>query len=243
MTCPNCKNDTLFRYVIARKWFRLFFVPVVPYETRHFLICPVCTSGKQLNSTEARRANQMVGLTRLWTSDQMDDESYFEAVTAFWTDEQLPTAPSPAASTLAAQPSFASTSISTKEPPRLVGGHVVRATDKSHKWWTCRESGCGWAGTSREEARSHRIATGGAPAAAPEVPSRAESNSAQSGTVSRLSPVPPPPVPLAPERDTKSDFKSCPDCAEEVKFAARKCRFCGYLFSSPGSEADEAPKT
>src|SRR5205809_7852643 len=25
-------------------------------------------------------------------------------------------------------------------------------------------------------------------------------------------------------------FKTCPDCAEEVRSAARKCRFCGYLF-------------
>jgi hypothetical protein len=24
-----------------------------------------------------------------------------------------------------------------------------------------------------------------------------------------------------------SEFKPCPDCAEEVRFAARKCRFCG----------------
>lgn len=26
------------------------------------------------------------------------------------------------------------------------------------------------------------------------------------------------------------DYKTCPDCAEDVKAAARKCRFCGYKF-------------
>lgn len=27
------------------------------------------------------------------------------------------------------------------------------------------------------------------------------------------------------------EFKTCPDCAEQVRFAARKCRFCGYVFT------------
>lgn len=28
-----------------------------------------------------------------------------------------------------------------------------------------------------------------------------------------------------------ADYKTCPDCAEEVRAAARKCRFCGYMFA------------
>lgn len=44
-----------------------------------------------------------------------------------------------------------------------------------------------------------------------------------------------PPSPLAalftrrPERATKT----CPDCAESVKAAARVCRYCGYRFDQP----------
>ena len=32
--------------------------------------------------------------------------------------------------------------------------------------------------------------------------------------------------------DFIDDLKICPDCAEEIKFAARKCRYCGYEFES-----------
>jgi hypothetical protein len=36
---------------------------------------------------------------------------------------------------------------------------------------------------------------------------------------------------IAPEpASTTADSKTCPDCAEEVRAAARKCRFCGYIF-------------
>ncbi len=31
-----------------------------------------------------------------------------------------------------------------------------------------------------------------------------------------------------------SEEKVCPDCGENVKAAARKCRFCGYKFEEPG---------
>ena len=30
----------------------------------------------------------------------------------------------------------------------------------------------------------------------------------------------------------ESDLKACPDCAENVRTAARKCRYCGYRFDA-----------
>jgi hypothetical protein len=38
-----------------------------------------------------------------------------------------------------------------------------------------------------------------------------------------------PPTP-SPKETATGDFKICPDCAEEIRFAARKCRFCGYRY-------------
>jgi hypothetical protein len=35
-----------------------------------------------------------------------------------------------------------------------------------------------------------------------------------------------------PPRD---EFKTCPDCAEEVRAVARKCRFCGHTFDEPAA--------
>jgi Uncharacterised protein family UPF0547 len=37
---------------------------------------------------------------------------------------------------------------------------------------------------------------------------------------------------VAPPASPATEFKTCPDCAELIRAAARKCRFCGYMFES-----------
>lgn len=44
-TCSNCKNQTWLHYVSSKKWFSLFFIPLIPYGHRHLLLCPICTRG------------------------------------------------------------------------------------------------------------------------------------------------------------------------------------------------------
>lgn len=49
---------------------------------------------------------------------------------------------------------------------------------------------------------------------------------ATSTTPQRRDTVPPPSAAAA------APHKPCPDCAEEVRAAARKCRFCGHMFDA-----------
>jgi Uncharacterised protein family UPF0547/Phospholipase_D-nuclease N-terminal len=97
-------------------------------------------------------------------------------------------------------------------PPPLVGGHDVR---RDTNGWTCREENCSFESPMRDVARQHRVNTGAV--------LRGQERAVASTPATTL-PVASPPAPAAPE------FKTCPDCAEEVRAAARKCRFCGYLF-------------
>ena len=50
--CPNCHNQVYLHHVRSKKSVRLYFVPVVPYGTDDYLVCPVCSRGLQLSKKQ-----------------------------------------------------------------------------------------------------------------------------------------------------------------------------------------------
>ena len=97
--CPRCGNTQVFRYVVARKWFRLYFIPLIPYETKHLLVCPVCTSGTRLEKSQVDRVKEMSAITAQYTARALGDQHYTQAVDAFWASRPLPQTPQIAAGT------------------------------------------------------------------------------------------------------------------------------------------------
>lgn len=65
LKCPNCNNDTIFHFVTTASWFRLFFVPLVPYNRKQLLLCPICTRGLTLNKQQADIARQLAAMVPL----------------------------------------------------------------------------------------------------------------------------------------------------------------------------------
>ena len=50
--CPNCHNQVFFHHVRSKKSVRLHFVPVVPYGTNDYLVCPICSWGLQVSQAQ-----------------------------------------------------------------------------------------------------------------------------------------------------------------------------------------------
>jgi hypothetical protein len=77
--CPSCGHDGFFNYFTVTKWLRLYFIPIIPYNTRHFLACPACTAGTELNSAaERQRVHALVAATASLSSGLIGPDAYGE---------------------------------------------------------------------------------------------------------------------------------------------------------------------
>jgi hypothetical protein len=57
--CSNCHNENWLHLLSYRTWFTLFFIPVIPYESRTLLICPICSAGIMLEGDSIDRYKRM----------------------------------------------------------------------------------------------------------------------------------------------------------------------------------------
>lgn len=46
--CNSCTNIKNWELVEISYWFTLFFIPLIPYERKYLLVCPVCNNSMNL---------------------------------------------------------------------------------------------------------------------------------------------------------------------------------------------------
>ena len=102
---------------------------------------------------------------------------------------------------------------------------VDEDTQDTKKYW-CRD--CPYETTDERAAREHRNAIKGA------------SPTRQAGSASTITFGFDGVSSTLADTSTPTGFRFCPDCAEEVRAAARKCRFCGYMFDAVHTVSPQA---
>lgn len=50
--CERCGNAVQMELLKITTWFTLFFIPIIPYSTKHCLVCPICREAKYLTKDE-----------------------------------------------------------------------------------------------------------------------------------------------------------------------------------------------
>jgi uncharacterized protein YbaR (Trm112 family) len=82
--CPNCHNQVFLHHVRSKKSVRLYFVPVVPYGTEDYLVCPVCSRGLQVNDAQLRHVRPMSAATASFRAGRLPQAQYMAQAERFW---------------------------------------------------------------------------------------------------------------------------------------------------------------
>jgi hypothetical protein len=82
--CPNCHNQVMLHHVRSKKTVRLYFVPVVPYGTDDYLVCPVCSRGMQLSRTQLPHVAPMQRATAALRAGRISPADYASQAERFW---------------------------------------------------------------------------------------------------------------------------------------------------------------
>jgi hypothetical protein len=84
VVCPNCNNQVVLHHVRSKKTVRLYFVPVVPYGTDDYLVCPICSRGMQLSQTQLPHLASMKRATTAFRAGRLSAADYAAQAELFW---------------------------------------------------------------------------------------------------------------------------------------------------------------
>jgi hypothetical protein len=82
--CPNCHNQVFLHHVRSKKSVRLYFVPVVPYGTDDYLVCPVCSQGLQLSAPQLPQVRSMAATVTAYRTGRLSQAQLMAQAEAFW---------------------------------------------------------------------------------------------------------------------------------------------------------------
>jgi hypothetical protein len=82
--CPNCHNQVFLHHVRSKKSVRLYFVPVMPYGTNDYLVCPVCSRGLQVSGAQLPRVRSMSAATASFRAGRLSEAGYMTQAERFW---------------------------------------------------------------------------------------------------------------------------------------------------------------
>jgi uncharacterized protein YbaR (Trm112 family) len=82
--CPNCHNQVFLHHVRSKKKVSLYFVPVVPYGTDDYLVCPICSRGLQISSAQLPYVRSMSSAAASFRAGRLAEAAYMAQVDRFW---------------------------------------------------------------------------------------------------------------------------------------------------------------
>ena len=139
--CPNCHNQVFLHHIRSKKSVRLYFVPVVPYGTDNYLVCPVCSRGLQVSDAQLRHLRSMSSATASFRAGRLSQARYMAQAGQFWRQlgvnpagQQLSTPASPGAPVPVQPAAPVSPAAPAPPPPPPPPQAAAAAADDQTSW-------------------------------------------------------------------------------------------------------------
>ena len=86
--CENCNNVVVFQVIQQSRRFKLYFVPVLKYNSQYWALCPTCTAGYQLPNKNDALAFSLLAVCLLFDLERSRESaaSRHKALTAAVSD-------------------------------------------------------------------------------------------------------------------------------------------------------------
>ncbi len=84
-TCPRCHNSVVLHHLHTRRWFTLFFIPVIPLGLgQRLLVCPICRWSRDVPKQAEPLTAEMTEITKQWQAGSLANDDYTKRVEAYW---------------------------------------------------------------------------------------------------------------------------------------------------------------
>lgn len=74
--CNHCNNDEYWRLLRRTTWCTLFFIPIIPYKTEWWLLCPICQYGLELKDKQVRELQPIAEVNQLFATGEITEQEY-----------------------------------------------------------------------------------------------------------------------------------------------------------------------
>ena len=74
--CDHCHNEEYWVLTRITRWFTLFFIPVLPLESKYFLSCPICKYGFDLKGEQLKKIKPLAELNQLLVDGKITEPEY-----------------------------------------------------------------------------------------------------------------------------------------------------------------------
>jgi hypothetical protein len=84
----------MYHYISRNRWFRLYFIPILPVSKMHLLLCPICNHGPEVSREDLPRLQALNRVAVQYQRHSVSEDDFRRAVEAY-TDGGTPELPSP----------------------------------------------------------------------------------------------------------------------------------------------------